>query len=58
MRTYRVCKKVTEYHYFEIDAVSELDALTIAQCDKQFYCDTDNAVAHRIEVVNAVEVEE
>ena len=55
---WRVCKTVTEYHYFVVDAESEQEAMDIVNGDHDlYYCDpilTDRV----IEVVNAVRIED
>ena len=58
---WRVCKTVTEYHYFVVNAESEQEAMDIVNGDHDlYYCDPDNLeVGMRIiDVVEAVEVKE
>ncbi len=40
---WRVTKKVTEYHYFIIEADSKQEALDMAEDNDTYYCDSDKA---------------
>ena len=40
---WRVTKKVTEYHYFIIEADSKKEALDMAEDNDTYYCDSDKA---------------
>ena len=61
---WRVCKTVTEYHYFVVDAESEQEAMDIVNGDHDlYYCDPANIDGTdpsdmEIEVVNAVRIED
>ena len=58
---WRVCKTITEYHYFVVDAESEQEAMDIVNGDHDlYYCDewTEADWEQQMEVVSAVEVVE
>ncbi len=60
---WRVCKTVTEYHYFVVDAESEQEAMDIVNNHDEYYCDPANIDGAdpsdmKIEVVNAVRIED
>ena len=56
---WQVCKTVTEYHYFVVDAESEQEAIDMVDDNEEYYCDPDNLEIGMtvIDVVEAVEVE-
>jgi len=55
---WRVCKTVTEYHYFVVDAESEQEAMDIVNDHDEYYCDSGTCEFVELEVQGAVEVEE
>ena len=55
-KTYQVTKTVTEYHTFEIKATSAVEAMSIAECNDKYYCDSINAESICIEVGTAREL--
>ena len=54
MKKWRVCKKVTEYHYFVIEAEGFQEALDSAE---DYYCDSDDADNLDMVVVSVEEEE-
>ena len=54
---WRVCKVVTEYHYFVVYAKSEEEAMDIVSDHDEYYCDSDDCTTH-VAVVGASEVKE
>jgi len=55
---WRVCKTVTEYHYFVVDAESEQEAMDMVKNHDEYYCEPSDASHVDIEVRDAVEVKE
>ena len=55
---WRVCKTVTEYHYFVVDAESEQEAMDMVKNHDEYYCEPSDAAHVDIEVRDAVEVKE
>lgn len=55
---WRVCKTVTEYHYFVVDAESEQEAMDIVNNHDGYYCNSSDADDIVFEIQGAVEVKE
>jgi hypothetical protein len=55
---WRVCKTITEYHYFVVDAESEQEAMDIVNNHDGYYCNSSDADDIVFEIQGAVEVKE
>ena len=53
---WRVCKTVTEYHYFVVEAESEQRAIDMVSDDDEYYCDSGKCESVELEVQFAEEV--